>query len=119
MTIGKSGTLTLKVGQGVALPKVFALGQNYPNPFNPSTKFQVSLPQDVHLEIVIYNILGQKVATIANKVLEAGYHTLVWNGTNEAGSPASTGIYFMRMSATTTNGSGESFTAVKKLMMMK
>ena len=119
ITVGKSGSLTLGVLNGNAIPKEFALGQNYPNPFNPSTKFQVSLPVASHLEIVIYNILGQKVATIANEQLAEGFHTMVWDGNNQMGAPASTGIYFMRMNATPASGTGSTFTSVKKLIMMK
>jgi hypothetical protein len=119
ITVGKSGSVTLGVLNGNAIPKEFALGQNYPNPFNPSTKFQVALPVASHLEIVIYNILGQKVATIADEQIAEGFHTMVWDGNNQMGAPASTGIYFMRMNATPASGTGSAFTAVKKLIMLK
>lgn len=114
LIIGKSGSLrlNLNVNGGPAVPKAYALGQNYPNPFNPSTKFVIALPQTSHLEVVIYNILGQKVAAVADELREAGYHTLVWDGNTQTGVPAASGIYFVRMNA-------EKFSAVRKMMLLK
>jgi hypothetical protein len=102
----------LTVSDGGVMPKEFSLSQNYPNPFNPSTQFVVGLPQAAHLEVGVYNILGQKVATLVNENRDAGFHTIVWNSTTETGLFASSGIYFVRMNA------GE-FTNVKKIVLMK
>jgi hypothetical protein len=104
--------IILQVDGGVAVPKEFSLSQNYPNPFNPSTKVVVGLPQTAPLEVAVYNILGQKVATLVNEVREAGYHTITWNGTTDAGLQVGTGVYFFRMNAGT-------YTAIRKVMMMK
>ncbi len=114
LTIGQSGVvrLNLSVNGSPALPKEFSLGQNYPNPFNPLTKFEVALPQASHLEVAIYNILGQKVLTLADEARDAGYHTLIWDGNTSSGVQASSGIYFVRMTA-------EKFAAVRKILMMK
>jgi hypothetical protein len=119
-TVIKSGGnlhLNLLVNSG-SMPKEFALSQNYPNPFNPSTKFEVSLPQAAHLEVIVYNVLGQKVATLANESRDAGYHSVTWNGTTQIGAPVASGIYFVRMNATPASG-GEGFNAVRKIMLMK
>jgi len=118
-TINASGNVLLNLSvNGSSLPKEFALSQNYPNPFNPSTKIEVSLPQAARLDVAVFNILGQKVATLAGDVRDAGYYTLTWNGTVQNGSPAASGMYFVRMNAQP-EGPGQGFTSVRKIMLMK
>lgn len=73
--------------------------QNYPNPFNPATEFSLSLPQDAHVSFIIYNVMGQKVRTLADDYFHAGTHTIRWDGTNESGETVSSGIYFYRVVA--------------------
>jgi hypothetical protein len=75
-------------------PKDFALLQNFPNPFNPATQIIYSLPQDSRVQVSVYNIRGEKVATLVNEDQEAGSHTIVWNAA-QAGS----GIYFIKLEA--------------------
>ena len=75
-------------------PLVFKLSQNYPNPFNPSTTIRYSIPTSGLVNLKIYNILGQEVATLINEFKEAGYYSLEWN----AGSYPS-GSYFYRIVA--------------------
>ncbi len=111
-TFSKSEMLFLTVSDGGVMPNEFSLSQNYPNPFNPSTQFVVGVPQAAHLEVGVYNILGQKVATLVNENRDAGFHTVVWNSTLENGMFASSGVYFVKMNA------GE-FSAVKKIVLMK
>jgi hypothetical protein len=90
----------------------FSLGQNYPNPFNPTTTFEYSVPVTGNVEITIYNVLGQKIATLINDVHEAGQHKITWNGRDSFGRPVATGVYFYQMNA-------GSFEQVKKMMLMK
>ena len=94
------------------VPQVFALHTNYPNPFNPSTtiRFQVPVSSDVRIDF--YDALGQKVRTLVDDVLPAGYHQLVWDSRNEAGKSVAAGVYFYRMRA------GD-FTQVRKLLLLK
>lgn len=94
------------------VPGQFALGQNYPNPFNPSTVIEYNVPVRSNVEISIFNILGQKVATIINDVHEAGTHRATWNGKDSFGKTVASGIYFYQMNA-------GSFEQVKKMMLMK
>jgi hypothetical protein len=114
MLLNASGNvrLNLDVQGGPAVPREFSLSQNYPNPFNPSTKFSVGLPQSAKLEIAVYNVLGQKVATLVNDVRDAGYYTIVWNGVTDNGTQVASGIYFVKMI------SGD-FNSVRKIMMLK
>jgi len=77
--------------------KDFQLSQNYPNPFNPVTYFEIQAPERTKINIEIYNVLGQKVKTIFNDVINAGNHTFHWNGLNDNGMQLSSGIYFYRL----------------------
>jgi hypothetical protein len=79
---------------GAALPATYFLDQNYPNPFNPTTTISYGLPNNSHVKIEIFDILGRKIATLADKAQEAGYYRTPWT----AGG-LSSGIYFARMEA--------------------
>ncbi len=94
------------------LPMAFALYQNYPNPFNPTTIITYDLPEATRVELVIYDVLGQHVATMKNARQEAGSYQVRWNGTNDSGAPVSTGLYFYRLNAGTNS-------ATKKMIFMK
>lgn len=94
-----------------AMPYVYKLEQNYPNPFNPSTNIKFSISQNEHVEIVIYNILGQKVKTLVNKKLLAGFHQVVWDGKNDQGLKVSTGIYLLKMKS-------KDFIQTRKMMIV-
>ncbi|HTX19877.1 MAG TPA: T9SS type A sorting domain-containing protein [Bacteroidota bacterium] len=85
----------------------FNLSQNYPNPFNPTTDIQFTLPQQSTVELKVYNMLGQEVATLIHGTLSAGMHTVNF----DAHSLAS-GVYIYRLSA-------GNFTSVKKMMLLK
>jgi hypothetical protein len=89
------------------VPDVFALSQNYPNPFNPTTEISFDLPVASHVELSIFNVLGQKVETLVDGEMEAGSHIVTWNA-----DPYSTGVYFYRISA-------NDFTETKKMLMLK
>ncbi len=94
-------------GDDPRTPSNFALIGNYPNPFNNSTviKFRLADPADVSLEI--FNVLGQKVETLASGTMTAGEHELVWTGVD-----VPSGIYFYRLTA------GDK-SAVKKMALLK
>jgi PKD repeat protein len=70
------------------------LHQNRPNPFNPTTEISFSLPEASQVTLEVYNIMGQRVATLVDSYLEAGQHTAIWNG-----SHAASGIYLYRLKA--------------------
>jgi hypothetical protein len=94
------------------LPDVFALHQNYPNPFNPVTTIRFDVPQESHIRMDVYNILGQRIRTLVNGTLQPGFHAVRWNGTNDMGKPLASGMYIYRIHS-------REFTAVKKLVLMK
>ncbi len=75
----------------------FNLAQNYPNPFNPVTQINFSIPHSEHVELGIYNLKGQKVKTLINDQVEAGSHSVIWQGTDDNGTKVSSGIYFYRL----------------------
>jgi hypothetical protein len=108
----KSGNLILKIDALDNIPVDYNLGQNYPNPFNPSTTFEFAMPKIAKVEIVVYDILGSKVATLFDGVKAVGYHKVEWNGKNSEGSVVPSGVYFVKMTS-------DGFSAVKKALMLK
>jgi len=106
----------LDVGDGhkgqSARPKSLFLYQNYPNPFNNSTQIKYSLPQDAHVQIVIYNILGQKIKNFDLGYQTAGYKSVFWDGKDNSGNQIASGIYFYRIVA------GD-FSQIKKMTLLK
>jgi len=99
-----SGSTTVEY---IPIPDDFALIRAYPNPFNPVTQIQYAIPEDIHVQLTIYDILGRQVTKLVNSEQQAGYHKVVWNGNNNA-----SGLYFATMSA------GD-FISTQKLMLVK
>jgi hypothetical protein len=89
-------------------PKTFSLAQNYPNPFNPVTAISYDLAKDCHVKLEVYNVLGQRVATLVDEDQMAGSRIAYWN----AGSELSSGMYFYRLQA-------GSFVEMKKMMILR
>ncbi len=85
----------------------YSLLQNYPNPFNPETKIRFNLPEDSQVKLEVYNLQGQKVITLVDKMLPAGIHTANFNGSN-----FSSGIYFYKIIA------GE-YSEIKRMLLIK
>ncbi|MDK9699552.1 MAG: T9SS type A sorting domain-containing protein [bacterium] len=94
------------------LPFDFALSNPYPNPFNSTITFQVDLPRSAMTGYAIYDALGREVYANTPERLSLGSYTLHWNGLDNSGIPASSGIYFIQVRAGT-------FSAVKKVIMLK
>jgi len=83
---------TLGTANKAERPTVFALHQNHPNPFNPTTEISFSLPNAADVKLEIFNIMGQQVTTLVNRYLEAGNHSVTWDG-----SGAASGVYLYRL----------------------
>ena len=90
---------TFSTERGTALPTDFALGQNYPNPFNPSTIIPYQLPASGHVRLDVFNVLGQRLATLVDAERSAGAHTAQWDGTDAAGRAVGAGVYIYRLSS--------------------
>ncbi|MBN2008321.1 T9SS type A sorting domain-containing protein [candidate division KSB1 bacterium] len=88
-----------ELAQSDAVPKQFALQQNYPNPFNPETTIEYQLPKTADVRLTIYNILGQLIHTLVDNSQNAGVYKMNWDGHDNAGRMAASGIYFYRLEA--------------------
>ena len=94
------------------IPTSFALNQNYPNPFNPITTLRYDLPEQSHVTIVIYDMLGRTVKQLINTTQDAGFKSVIWNATNDYGKPVSAGVYLYQIQA------GE-FVQTRKMVLLK
>jgi len=110
LVVGKDLYISNQISK--VIPEDFALSQNFPNPFNPSTTLRFALPKALHVELAVYNMLGQKVATVVDGHMGAGHHAVVWEGRNETGQQVASGVYFYRLQA------GD-FSQTKKMMLLK
>lgn len=100
------------------IPNEFVLYPNYPNPFNPITSIKFGLPETGRAIISVYSITGQKVKTLFNGQLSAGYHQLQWDGTDQNGSKVTSGVYLYHISATS-NNSDKVYSQKRKMILMK
>lgn len=82
-------------------PQRYALEQNYPNPFNSTTEIRFALPAKAEVELGVYNLAGQKVATLAAGVWASGIHSINWSGRDEQGRVLGSGVYLYRLRAGT------------------
>jgi photosystem II stability/assembly factor-like uncharacterized protein len=123
--VGNSGTITKyqelalvqDVGQQTTTPNQYTLVQNYPNPFNPSTQIKYVLPEESRVVLAVYDVLGQRIATLVDGVLTGGDYAQVWNGHSDAGALVSSGVYFYRLDAKPKSGSP--FTSIRKMVLIK
>jgi len=90
----------------------YKLIKNYPNPFNPVTTLRYDLPENSHVNITIYDMLGRQVKNLINQTQDAGYKSVRWNATDDYGKPVSAGIYLYQIQA------GE-FVQTKKMVLLK
>ena len=89
--------LPLAALTGSVLPARFTLGQNYPNPFNPSTIIPYHLAALSEVRLEVFNLLGQRIATLVDGERPAGFHTATWTATDGAGRAVGAGVYVYRM----------------------
>jgi hypothetical protein len=78
-------------------PEVFALHPSYPNPFNSSTVIRFSLPAPKEVELTVFNLAGQRIATLLSGVRSAGTHAVHWDGRDDAHRPLASGVYLYRL----------------------
>jgi hypothetical protein len=84
---------------GAILPAQFTLHQNYPNPFNPATTIRFDLPTPAHVKLEVFNLLGQRVAELADEPMKTGRHSVIWDGKNQSGEEIASGVYFYKLTA--------------------
>jgi hypothetical protein len=80
-------------------PQKFELFQNYPNPFNVETEIRYEIPQEEHVTVEVFNLLGQRVRTLVEEDQEAGWYVVLWDGRDDVGQGVASGLYFCRLQA--------------------
>ncbi len=107
-------------------PKEFVLHQNFPNPFNPSTKIRYSIPSvtlrqaqsDILVTLIVYDILGNEIATLVNEEKTAGVYEVEFNSSS-INHQTSSGIYFYQLKVYPASGGAGSFVETKKMILLK
>ena len=94
------------------MPRQYQLYANYPNPFNPFTTISYDLPEQTHIRLSIYNVLGQLVITLMDGEQDAGHYQVVWDGKDSHDQTVASGIYFYRISTS-------AFAQSKKMVLLK
>jgi hypothetical protein len=100
------------VSENDLLPRTVQLKQNYPNPFNSNTNIQFELSKAAHVEIQIYNPLGQKIKTLMAEQKPAGFHIIQWDGKDYLGRNIASGVYFYSLEV-------DKFRQVKKMVLLR
>lgn len=96
------------------LPRTVELRQNVPNPFNPATVIGYALPVRSSATLKIYNVLGQKVATLLDDIVDAGWNSVTWDAGELPG-----GVYFYLLETTGENDRSVRFTGTGKMILLK
>ena len=101
-----------------ALPVEYGLSQNHPNPVDQSTLIDFSLPERSEISLVVYDVLGREVRTLADGEREPGRYSATLTRAGSNGSTLGAGIYFVRMSAQSL-ASGRNFNSLRKIVLLK
>lgn len=102
-------TLPTPVGSG---PRENRLEANVPNPFNPATTIQYQIAQDGRVTLRVYDVAGRLVRTLVDRAQAAGAYEARWNGTDEAGRPVASGVYFYRIQS-------DDFSQTRRMVLLK
>jgi len=94
------------------IPEDFALLQNYPNPFNPETTIQYQIPKRSDVKLFIFNLLGQRVATLVDETQSMGVYSVQWDGKDDTGKEVASGVYLYRLQT-------NQFMQLKKLALLR
>jgi len=106
------GTVSIIEGEFGNAPTRFSWKNNYPNPFNPVTTLHYNLPEQAHVTITIYNLMGREVTRLVNTTQKAGFKSVQWNAVDSFGNPVSAGVYLYLIQA------GE-YMQTKKMVLLK
>ncbi|MFQ6675218.1 MAG: lamin tail domain-containing protein [Fidelibacterota bacterium] len=102
-----------------SVPSAFTLHPNYPNPFNPVTRIRYDVPEISNVEIVLYDLLGRKIRTLASGIHRPGYHGTLWRGCRTDGSPLASGVYILAMAAWDPSSGEIRFRRTRKIILMR
>lgn len=106
-TVVGFSTVTSTEKNDLTVPTEYGLKQNYPNPFNPTTNINFSIPEQQLVQLKVYNVIGQEVATLVNDVMNQGNYSVTFDAAS-----LSSGVYFYRLET-------GNFTEVKKMTLAK
>jgi hypothetical protein len=101
-----------QVEVSVSIPQKVRLQQNYPNPSNPETVIEYQLPQEMRVNLQIYDVLGHEIRILVNEHQAAGYYSIVWDGTDKAGTLAASGVYLYALET-------DKYRVIKKMILMR
>jgi len=96
----------------IIVPLVNNLDQNYPNPFNPNTSISFSIKNNTPVKLTVYNAKGQRVKTLVNDTMNAGQHSVNWNGKDSNNKSVASGVYFYKIET-------NDFNSTRKMMLIK
>ncbi len=119
-TSGSPNVITVSTSPGGATAEAFTLSLNYPNPFNPGTRIDFQVPEQSHVRVTVFDVLGRPVRTLVDGDLPASGGTpyfVLWDGTDRTGRNVASGVYFYRMEAT--GASGASTRMVRKMVLAR
>ena len=120
-TLSRSASLLngqMRIDSRQLIPDILEIRQSYPNPFTDFATIEYDVPSAQNVVIRIFNIKGQTIKTLVNEDKNAGYYTVVWDGTNENGDAVSSGVYFCQM-YTPKNPNGGQFIKAKKMVKIR
>lgn len=117
--MGMKGIITVQpavtgVADQAVVPSRYELDQAYPNPFNPATTIRYSLPAESNVQVSVFNLIGQQIATLSEGIEAAGVHAARWNA---GGNPS--GIYFVRFEASPVAANRSAFSQIIKIVLQK
>lgn len=121
-TVTSLGTFAIGYSEGTVsglLPTAFALEQNFPNPFNPATEVQCSIPDAGTVDLTVFNVLGQEVATLFDGALGPGVYKFTWGGIDRRGTEVATGVYFYRIAVTDPASGRLLFAQSRKMLLVR
>ena len=101
----------------LGVPLTAQLAQNYPNPFNSETVIEYALPQSGEIQLMIYDVTGQRVVTLASGPRQAGTYALRWDGRDDAGRQMASGVYLYRLEAPAMTG--DRIVQTRKLLLLR
>ncbi|SVD95655.1 uncharacterized protein METZ01_LOCUS448509, partial [marine metagenome] len=94
------------------IPNTYNLHYNYPNPFNPATTLCYFLPEQTHVTLTVYDLMGKEIIQLVDAIQNVGNKTVQWDGTDSFGRPVSAGLYLYQVRTS-------NHTSVGKMTLLK